>query len=557
MKKSLFLLFTLLTFWLFKAQTVYNKSYHDINEKANPFLVNLHGYFYFTNTVYSPHTVYSVIYKHSGTGILKFRTGVIVGMVEQMFGTKDEKLLITGTLNYCDVIPENQENYIQKIDTNGQIIFTSFYSMDSTGIPKSCLQYSDSSYFSFTDSLLIKHTKNGQFLSKTNLGLKNISAAIVLLNNNMLISATQASNTVLAEISSSGNIIASSPFPTLLNKMRFYNGQKIVAKGIDGNFYKISPNRVLLASNSNSANTFISDFTCSGDSIYCILSDNIGLQKYAIMDTSFNSLQNSSTSTHSVIQNAIEINSSNILILSTGLASKNYMGSASEHYFCSISSLNKNGSNNFNPDLQLCDVYADSTYSKYSTSYLRTKIKVKNNGNSIIYSFKLNHFERPAVDCGTYFYQESFSNLAIQPGDSVILTAKQFASNFYNNVTGLITYTTNYCFYVSIPNGETDKLPENNEICKTFSFVTTSINETKKSEHSISIAPNPFNNGLKIETDRILKKISIYNAFGQLIKSVEANSLQIIMDTSELDNGIYFLHIETEKGTIIKKVLKH
>jgi uncharacterized repeat protein (TIGR01451 family) len=73
------------------------------------------------------------------------------------------------------------------------------------------------------------------------------------------------------------------------------------------------------------------------------------------------------------------------------------------------------------------------------------------------------------------------------------------------------------------------------------------------------ISPNPVKNELKISANSNLKvnSISIYNTLGQLVKTIP-NQIQptLSLDVSELNNGTYFLSIQTEKGKMTQKFIK-
>ncbi|MDD7915535.1 T9SS type A sorting domain-containing protein [Polaribacter ponticola] len=68
-----------------------------------------------------------------------------------------------------------------------------------------------------------------------------------------------------------------------------------------------------------------------------------------------------------------------------------------------------------------------------------------------------------------------------------------------------------------------------------------------------SISPNPAKNlvTIKLKDDLKIEKLSIYNSLGQFIKS----SKKLLINTSNLTKGVYFLQIYTDKGKAIKKMI--
>jgi len=62
-----------------------------------------------------------------------------------------------------------------------------------------------------------------------------------------------------------------------------------------------------------------------------------------------------------------------------------------------------------------------------------------------------------------------------------------------------------------------------------------------------SVQPNPVSNTLKINTDQIIKEVSIYNTLGELIATI---SKKDAIAVGSLANGLYFIKIITNTGKI-------
>jgi len=81
-----------------------------------------------------------------------------------------------------------------------------------------------------------------------------------------------------------------------------------------------------------------------------------------------------------------------------------------------------------------------------------------------------------------------------------------------------------------------------------------SITETEISK--ISVYPNPTTGILKIESRELkIEDVVIYDVFGKIQKMENWKTANTI-DISHLPEGVYFLKICTEKGEVMKKVLK-
>lgn len=556
--RTFFLLILLLILSLgLSSQNAFNKAYQDINEVANPFVFEVNNCAYFTTTLRNAdHVGETYLYKHNQNGVLHYRKFMNF-VPSHGYKTLDNKLLFISKNPMCDVQGPLQINYINKRDTAGNSIFLTTYTVSAYDNYIASFQYTDSSYFSFTDSVLFKNSKIGAFVSKTNLNLKNISSALLLQNNTILLSAKQSSITSLVVISPSGATLTSKPFPVLLKKLCFYGGQNIAGLGSDGKIYKISQNLDLINNSNFVTGNTVTDFLCRNDTLYSILTSTNILASYAVTDTLFNTISLTSTTTQSITQNAICLNASKTVILSNSRCTSSFSWPG-DHYFTSLSQINKLSSNNFTKDIALVSITADTIYAIYSPSYrhtyLKAKVKIKNTGATTINKFKLNSYMYPRVDCGAYYYHEQFNQLSVLPGDSAIVT-----TGFIENRTSTIAVpgpTVQYCLYTTLPNGETDATFADNTLCKTFTVSTdVSLRELNNTENKLSLFPNPFNNYINIESEFEIKNIEIFNSIGELLFNEEINKNKLSLNKLTLP-GLYFINIETEKGIQIKKVVK-
>uniref|UniRef100_UPI0035626A7B T9SS type A sorting domain-containing protein n=1 Tax=Seonamhaeicola sp. TaxID=1912245 RepID=UPI0035626A7B len=85
-------------------------------------------------------------------------------------------------------------------------------------------------------------------------------------------------------------------------------------------------------------------------------------------------------------------------------------------------------------------------------------------------------------------------------------------------------------------------------LCGTLSVesIKGSLNATVK------IYPNPVSNTLYISTNQQIESVAIYTLLGREIV-FEYRSNQI--DVSSFKSGIYLLKIETDKGSVAKKII--
>ena len=79
---------------------------------------------------------------------------------------------------------------------------------------------------------------------------------------------------------------------------------------------------------------------------------------------------------------------------------------------------------------------------------------------------------------------------------------------------------------------------------------------------SINIYPNPVKDELTIATEIRVEEVSIYDIYGRLCCRDASNASTSTMDTfnvsvQDLENGIYFINIKTDKGNIVKRFIKN
>ena len=84
-------------------------------------------------------------------------------------------------------------------------------------------------------------------------------------------------------------------------------------------------------------------------------------------------------------------------------------------------------------------------------------------------------------------------------------------------------------------------------------FVKKRPNSIASHKIDVIISPNPTNGILKIESRNKIEKLYIFNSEGKIIQ--EINVFAESINLSNEKKGIYFLHIITEAGNEVKKVI--
>ena len=76
---------------------------------------------------------------------------------------------------------------------------------------------------------------------------------------------------------------------------------------------------------------------------------------------------------------------------------------------------------------------------------------------------------------------------------------------------------------------------------------------------NVSVYPNPVNDRLYIETQTLIQTLTveIYDVYGRhQVTETPSHQGNLVIDLSNLKSGIYFVKINTEKGNIVKRIIK-
>ncbi len=81
--------------------------------------------------------------------------------------------------------------------------------------------------------------------------------------------------------------------------------------------------------------------------------------------------------------------------------------------------------------------------------------------------------------------------------------------------------------------------------------------EESSLDNTISIFPNPISDKFTVSNSlNAAGSISIFDASGVLVKRIQNASAYQSINIADLNEGVYFLRIETSEGTVIKKIIK-
>ncbi|MFI5203329.1 MAG: T9SS type A sorting domain-containing protein [Flavobacteriales bacterium] len=80
--------------------------------------------------------------------------------------------------------------------------------------------------------------------------------------------------------------------------------------------------------------------------------------------------------------------------------------------------------------------------------------------------------------------------------------------------------------------------------------------EESNSENRFFFYPNPVTHVLNVSGDNYVYAVKLYNTLGELMFSEKLHAKSLSLNFSGLTCGMYVIHIETDEGTVIKKVIK-
>ena len=82
-------------------------------------------------------------------------------------------------------------------------------------------------------------------------------------------------------------------------------------------------------------------------------------------------------------------------------------------------------------------------------------------------------------------------------------------------------------------------------------------NITEEQISSVQIYPNPVNDRLYIEAETEIEEVVVYDIYGRhQVTETASHQGNLSIDMSDLKSGIYFVKINTEKGHIVRRIIK-
>ena len=98
---------------------------------------------------------------------------------------------------------------------------------------------------------------------------------------------------------------------------------------------------------------------------------------------------------------------------------------------------------------------------------------------------------------------------------------------------------------------------ESDFISTTFTTIPDAINEVTLAQ-SISLMPNPADNyiELRVNSNVVVKEVVVYNAFGQMLQTIQFTDNHARIDLNNVASGMYFVKVNGEGVMATKKFIK-
>lgn len=507
------------------------------------------------------------------SGSVMFKTNLAVtgtDFFNRILKTRENDILVLGSfLQSCDV--SGVKDFMAKLDTNGNILFKvniqNSYINPPIGLHEiiDVTQHPDSSFYLVTATDLLHYSSVGQYISRVTTGITGINSIYALNNGNLLINGKLNSQLKNIELSTGLTLINQQPATNAIVKFEQLPSGNIMAKNTLNSLEKYSAGLILLANSSgsiNPANTSIQDFVTRNDSVFVTgLFLSSATTFYGILDANLSFLYQTQANYAKVRSTGISVTNKNkVNIITTGSSN-----TSTNVTFSGLYQFGTVGTFTSSSDIGVESYVTTSSYlyPHYTGPYVSYfpsasfDVTVRNFGTDTVKQFYLNQFQS-GMQCNSLFHKLYQTNVA--PGGTVTVQTGTFNTHY----TPIIlqsqqTYTANLkiCFFTTVPNFSNDVDISNDTNCDSVLFLITGLDENGVLNAMTNIFPNPIENNFKISCDIPMQAIRIYNVVGVLVKEECVNLKEMEVETGDLSTGVYLIRIETEKGTVIKKVLKN
>lgn len=500
---------------------------------------------------------YQNVYRYNHSGQLVFAIAQKLWNKRPIVNYAGEIITITNR-DGCDYqMSAPYVKTIKKITPLGQSATTYTFLSSQYDEYMPLLLLPDSGYVAIADTLLVRFNKSHQYVSRKNLGMGGTTWAQVI-NNRIVVSGTTTAGPKLLFLNLNLQPTSSITTPTNFTKGVQLTPTLTILQGINNQLYKLY-DTTSLSPPFNIGNKLVEDFALTHDSIVAILHNSGKTNQLAIGDLNGNLLWSYTASEASTNFKKIEISNGLLVHCNTQLASKYNHGFIFAGPTQQIA-LNKGSINNPEPspmDIELLNLQFDSTYliiDTYSKT-VRTKVKytVKNNSTMPVTSFQLSSYSSEYVACGHHFETQQVTT-NIPANTTQNFTSNWFSSSYIRIPSSPVPdpFPFSKCFYLTLPNNQTDINLQNNESC--LNGVAMDLNETSLKDQ-VKFYPNPASDLVQISTPFPQFTVEIFDITGKPIKKETSPSSTYRLDLNTLQTGFYIILLQYENQSVQEKII--
>lgn len=572
--KKLLLLCILFNYLEFNAQNLNVAGHHGIDKVGNIVGINSKCYYFETDqTDCCSRNIVLTGISSQGQGLFSSILGIYNpswNWVKKMFKTNDNCLFLFG-YGYSGCDTGGELDFFVKVDTLGHIMFqgriqSAFNYRFPYGEIIDVAQYADSSYYMVSDSLLYHYSDSGQFISKINTGIKGINSITALTNGNFLLNGKLSTAIANIELTTSGTIISQQSSANAITKFIQNTNGDFYGRTSTGFINHYNASFALLNSSLSNSNLNITDFLLRHDSVFITgVASPPGNPLYGILNHTLGINYLYVSAYKNITPKGIALKDGQVTIITEGTSAAGTFGSFKGLYHFPLYGMFHSDS-----DIGVKKVSVTSytgqavlagSYGLVSSPVYNLNVLIKNYGADTIHNFYLNHlFNFHDFRCNYLFHK--LYTTTILPYDSVIVATGLISGESFTvpatTQPGDVVYPK-LCFHTTVPNASNDKDVSNDQLCDSVAIsglVVTGIQQNSLNTIKINIFPNPFKTTLTIQADVDITQVEVYNALGVTQQKLLIGKHEFTLDNSALPAGIYFIKLETEKGQLIKKIIK-
>lgn len=500
---------------------------------------------------YGVDAVFPIIFPSRYTGVIRYDLHgnklfekQIQLTVKRPAATTNGGLFLAGTQESCDTPPPTTNKYLLLLDSTGNTIGTySFISTYYTDyMPVTVCP--DSGLIVVADTLLLKFDRFLNFKKKQSLSIKHVSW-VGYTPHGLMISGKSGTQCVFQRLDTGFHVVSTIPTPTVFQYRDAISLQKAIYCSTNGVGYKVYNDSIVGGTVYGNTPHVFGDSIVSLTKNKLFISDTLGnlVKTYISGDTSTKfteALAVGDTLYHTSYQMGY------VQKMLGAFTEKSYQVNVTKAH----RSLIEPGTN----DLAITSILAINTQTSLGTfGSLITgtiAIAIKNKSNHPIHAYRLNTYWYYDIFCSGVFEQRTYTTTIQPAGTHTIVeiwtTGLPPPSQFFD------PSSYEKCFFLSLPNEETDIHRDDNEGCVLLSIVGM---EENKLSTSIRIYPVPAQNEMQLRSEQVIKSIHVIDISGKLLSYSSPFSNTVTLNSRDWPNGIYFLKVETESGTAHLKFL--